>query len=800
MASINEFLTIDVTKGVARPDCIFKGKTYRITILSDVLVRLEYNENGIFNDYPTLFAINRNFTEKPNFTVKEDDKFLNITNDYFILEYSKEKPFVASKLVPDSNLRITLRQTDKMWYVNQPEVKNLKGATYSFDYPKNFTLSKGLYNLDGFASFIDTSRPVFASDGLIKKNPSNGLDIYVFLYRNDFQKALNSYFTLTGYPPLPPRNALGVWWNKNEDYSSKDIESLLNNFKREEIPLSILLLGNKWNKTSSTNLTPAYNFNKEKFPNIINLANEIHKSNISLGVTINTIENLNSLDVGYNTLKQTLNIKTEEIPINVYNTNILNTFYTETLETLQKEGVDLISIDNLEKDVIKSFATMYYTYKFLDKSTSKRGLVLSRNPNISSHRYPALYSGHTNVSWKTLKYLPYYNIISSNLGLTWWAHDIGGYENGTEDSELYTRFIELATYSPIFKLSSKEGRYYKREPWLWDVKTKGIVKEYTKTRHRLIPYIYSEAYKTYKKGLNLIKPLYFDYPETLDEPLYKNEYHFGEELFISPITEQKDKVMNRVVHRIFLPNGMWYDFKTGKKFPGGKRYVTFYKDEDYPVYAKSGSIIPLAILDEEDLNNTKPPKKLEIQVFPGVSNNYNLYEDDGISNLYKEGYYILTNIDYNYRKNNYTLIIRPTEGKTGIIPDKRDYLIRFRNTKRPEYVKVNVGKFEVGFTTRTDERDFIIEIPDIPTTQQLTINCGGEAIEIDAVRLINEDIDQIISDLQIETNLKEKIADILFSDESIRKKRISIRKLRVHGLNRLFIKMFLKLLEYISEI
>lgn len=67
---------------------------------------------------------------------------MNITNDYFILEYSKEKPFVASKLVPDSNLRITLRQTDKMWYVNQPEVKNLKGATYSFDYPKTLHYQK----------------------------------------------------------------------------------------------------------------------------------------------------------------------------------------------------------------------------------------------------------------------------------------------------------------------------------------------------------------------------------------------------------------------------------------------------------------------------------------------------------------------------------------------------------------------------------------------------------------------------------------------------------------------------------
>ena len=191
---------------------------------------------------------------------------------------------------------------------------------------------------------------------------------------------------------------------------------------------------------------------------------------------------------------------------------------------------------------------------------------------------------------------------------------------------------------------------------------------------------------------------------------------------------------------------------------------------------------------------------MEIQVFPGVSNNYNLYEDDGVTNLYKEGYYIITNIDYNYRKNNYTLIIRPIEGKTGIIPDKRDYKIKFRNTKRPEYVKVNVGRFEVEFTTRSDENDFIIEVPNVPTNQQLTINCGGEAIEIDAVRLINEDIDEIISGLLIETTLKEKIASILFSDMTIRKKRIAIRKLKHNGLNKLFIKMFIKLLEYISEI
>lgn len=797
MALSEEFKT-DITLGKAREDCTFKGNKYRITVLSDVLLRFEYSETGKFNDYPTIFAINRSFAKKPVFTVKQDEKYINITNDYFILEYSKEKPYIASKLVPDSNLRITLKGTDKLWYFGNPEVKNLKGSAYSFDNKSNINLSKGLYNLDGFASIDDTMSPVFISDGTIKKNPSDALDVYVFIYKNDFQKALDSYFELTGKPSFLPRYALGVCWNKNEDYTEEELKDIINNFNKINIPLSSILLGSKWNLNKEGKTLSNYKFDNEKYKNLEQTINDIHQKNVFLGLTINPQSGITPYDSGYQSLKTKLNItKDGIIPINVYNTAILETFLNETLANL---NIDFIKIDEITEDKTKTFMLMHYIYKSLSKTAERRGLILSRNPGIASHRYPALYSGNTKVSWKTLKYLPYFNITSSNLGLSYYSHDIGGYEGGVEDSELYTRYVQFGTYSPVFRFSSKEGRYYKREPWKWDIFTESIVKDYIRIRHRLIPYIYSEMYKYSKDGINLIKPLYLDYEKILDEPLYKNEYHFGKELFVCPITEPKDKVMNRVVHRMYLPEGTWYDFKTGKKFPGGKRYVTFYKDEDYPVYAKSGAIVPMAILDENNLNSVKPPEKMEIQVFPGVSNNYDLYEDDGVTNLYKEGYYIVTNIDYNYRKNNYTLILRPTQGKTGIIPDKRDYKIKFRNTKRPEYVKVNVGRFEVEFTTRSDENDFIIEVPNVPTNQQLTINCGGEAIEIDAVRLINEDIDEIISGLLIETTLKEKIASIIFSDMTIRKKRIAIRKLKHSGLNKLFIKMFIKLLEYISEI
>ena len=203
---------------------------------------------------------------------------------------------------------------------------------------------------------------------------------------------------------------------------------------------------------------------------------------------------------------------------------------------------------------------------------------------------------------------------------------------------------------------------------------------------------------------------------------------------------------------------------------------------------------------ENNMNVTNSPKTMEIHVFPGKSNQYNLYEDDGYSNLYKEGYYLLTRVDYNYMANNYTLIIRPVEGKTGIVPAKRNYRIRFRNTREANDVIVYIDNEKVDRDCYIEDTDFIVEVDDVPTTKQLTINCKGKDIEIDAVRLINEDIDSIISDLQIKTILKEKIGKIVFSNMSIDKKRVEIRNLRKVGLDKTFVNMFMKLLEYVAQI
>ncbi len=804
MDKFPEYFKIDTSKAISKEKSIFKGEHYRITILSEILIRLEYSEAGKFVDRPTELVLNRDF-EIPQMEVQEDENVLVITTKYFKLSYAKNKPFTGTKISPDSNLKVSLNGTDKFWYLNHPEARNFNSSSISLDNSTgNIKLAKGLYSTDGFASLDDSRTLIIDDEGALIKREALNIDTYLFMYRRDFGLCLRDYFHLTGYPALLPRYALGIWWNKNQAYSFEDIKDLIMAFNKNEIPLSIILLGENWHIRDPKNplaLKTGFTFDSENFPDPEALVTYLHERGIRLGLNIDPHEGIMPHEKVYNEIATDLGLVNKDIiPFNVFDKYIIKIYLEKLLKPLNDIGVDFYWLDyyNLN-DMLTLRALNYYQFNSYKVNNTHRGLILSRNGGVAAHRYPVLYSGQTIVSWKTLKYLPFYNSSASNIGLSWWSHDIGGYKDGIEDPELYVRYVQLGVYSPIFRLASKDGHFYKREPWLWDVLTLKIVKDYCNLRHRLIPYLYAEAYKYSKTGLPLIQPLYYIYPEIYDEPLYKNEYFFGSELFVCPITSKKDPIMNRAVERIFLPNGMWYDFKTGKKIVGNKRYVLFFKDEDYPVYARSGSIIPLADL-EENRNISNPPKSMEIHVFPGRSNFYNLYEDDGVTRLNEEGYFLNTRIEYNYLANNYTLIIRPVEGKGGIVPDKRNYKIRFRNTKHAEDVTAFVDKDGIAFKAYVDDADFIVEVENVSTTKQLTINCKGKDIEINAVRLINEDIDSIISDLQIPTSLKENIANIFYSEEDISRKRIEIRKLRVKGLRSVFIRMFIKLLEYIAEI
>ncbi len=794
MYNLGTQFVFDKDKAIPKEKAIFKGQKYRFSVLSERLIRIEYNEKGIFVDNPTQLVLFRNF-ELPRIIVREDSKYLELETNYFKVDYVKEANIKSA-----SNLRISLLNTNNVWHLTNPEVRKFNANLLSLDNTK-MLFQKGLYSLDGFASIDDSSTFLINEDGTFSSRKEDAYDTYVFLYNKDFNLALKDYFLLTGLPQMIPKYALGIWWSKDYKYSDEMINNLVIRFFKEELPISVLLLDKDWHNREfgdRKDLLSGFSFNKEYFKDPNLFINTMHNRNIKVGLSVNPIEGILPIEERYNDARKYINT-VEGAPIKYapFSPLFIDVYLKLFIHPLETMGIDFFWND-FKDDTNTNiyFANSHYGYLDSGRLDNKRGMFFGRNPMIAAHRYGILYSGKSKVSWNTLKLLPEINSSAANIGVSWWSHDIGGFSGGIEDSELYTRYIQLGCFSPIFRIHVDGGRYYKREPWKWDVQTFEIAKDYMQLRNKLIPYIYSEAYRYHKDGTPLIQPLFYENIDLYDDSLYKNEYYFGKEFLISPITSKKDITMNRVVHKFYLPKGTWYNFKTGKKFPGGRSYVAFFKDDEYPVFVKSGAIIPLSV----NYNSIESPKYLEINIFQGRSNVYEVYEDDGISNYYKKGFYLKTAIDYNYQENNYTVIVRAVEGKSGIIPDKRSYRFRFRNTRKTTDLTINFDGTSLPFTSYEDDRDFVVEVKDVSTIGQLTVICKGKAIEIDAMRLINEDIDEIISDLPIETVLKEEISGILFDNSSIKSKRISVRRLKKKGLDDKFIKMFIKLLEYIEQI
>lgn len=780
MASLSAYFIKNNRDLIPEQKNIITGDKYRFSILSPRLIRIEYNKDNKFENRATSLVVKRNFGST-NFTVEQTELSLTITTEYFTLTYVKGTPMNSK------NLKVKVNGTDREWYPSHKEIRNLGSINYSLDYlENNLKLDKGLYSFDGFATLDDSTNLVLENDNFIPREPT--YDMYLFVYNKDLGLCLQDYFNLTGYPPMIPRYTLGTWWYKNDPYNMYDIDNILKEFYDNHLPISVFLLGDKWHNREE-------NFAYDRTLFDINILNKYYKSKrVKFGLTINPELPIYPKDPLFNTLSNAINNYDNKylsfIPLN---NNTISIYLNTVISNLKSTGINIFNIDyNNEKDKQGLFLLNHYHYVIAN--LNEVGVILSRNPGIAPHRYPIIYSGQTRVSWDTLKALPTYNNSAANLGITWHAHAIGGYYGGIEDDELYLRYIQFGVFNPIFILAGDTGKYYKREPWKWNQLNLSVIRTYMQLRNKLIPYIYNEGYNYHEYGVPLIQPLYYKYPKIYDEPNYVNQYFFGSRIMISPIIKKKNIEMNRVVQRIFIPSGTWYDYFSGKKFAGNKYYVNFYKDEDYPIFVKEGSIIPMSLDDTSDL-----PRNMEIQIFPaenGLYSSYELYEDDGIS-LNKNYNYIIIKMNLDRVANGYKFTITKKDGNLNV--PNRTYLLRFKNMKNPNKIIVKYQGQTKECQAIVEKNDLLLELKDINVYEPLEVLLLGNNLEIETISVINKEIEGILDDLEIETIIKESVDEIIFSDLSINKKRIGLRKLRRQGLEPKYINMFISLLEFINQ-
>jgi alpha-glucosidase (family GH31 glycosyl hydrolase) len=188
-------------------------------------------------------------------------------------------------------------------------------------------------------------------------------------------------------------------------------------------------------------------------------------------------------------------------------------------------------------------------------------------------------------------------------------------------------------------------------------------------RHALIPYIYSMAWRAHQTGVSLVTPMYYGNWEEPAAFETKGQYYFGTELIAAPVTDPADPKSGRAIKRVWLPAGDWYNFFTGQHFNGGQWHQIDADLEDIPVFAKAGAIVPLA--PKVGWGGIDNPAELDIHVFAGADNTFELYEDDGETMDYEKGKYAITR----FSLQGDALTIHPTAGDRSVIPSTRSYCL-----------------------------------------------------------------------------------------------------------------------------
>lgn len=266
-------------------------------------------------------------------------------------------------------------------------------------------------------------------------------------------------------------------------------------------------------------------------------------------------------------------------------------------------------------------------------------------------------------------------------GIGYWTHNMGGFEHDA-DPELYVRWVQFGMFSPLAHVFGMDHPGYK-EPWNYGEEALKIFKQYDQLRYRMIPYIYSAAFEQYKTGLPIMRALVLENQNDRNTYSVDDQYMFGESLMICPVT-----VKGAQTRIVYLPEGTWFDYWTGKAYAGRKYYNIVTPLDVLPIFVKAGGIIPMQ--DVVQYDNRQPWGTITFEIFPSGNTSFDLYEDDGLSEDYIDGNYSTTTISAQEWRDGLAFTIEKAKGNFPVLT--RYYVLKVHIDKAPAQVSRNGAK------------------------------------------------------------------------------------------------------------
>ena len=686
---------------------IFTRKDVRFSLLTDRLLRVEVDKELKFTDEPTQTVICRNFAE-PTFRIIDDGDIVIIITTKTIFKYDVK----AHKMIG-----ISLKNGKSL---TEYSSGNLKGTYRTLDGANGAVkLGDGVMSKNGVAVVDDTAGLILNSDGTIGERRKTQKDEYYFAYNHDYRACLSDFFKLCGKVPLVPRYCLGNWWSRYKAYTQEEYLSLMQEFVDREIPITVATVDMDWHwvdvkkrfgkSGSKFVLNPfkadnifqgdgwtGYSWNTELFPDYRAFLKELQDNNFKVTLNLHPAQGVRFFDDMYEEMARAMNIDPatkQRVNFDITDPQYVDAYFNILHKPYENEGVDFWWIDWQQgtKTKVKNLDPLWalnHYHTLANERDQKRPLILSRYAGVGSHRYPLGFSGDTHITWDSLDFQPYFTNTATNIGYTWGSHDIGGHMMQSKDDELYARWVQYGLYSPIMRLHSTSNEFMGKEPWKHNLQSEAVAVSCLRERHALLPYLYSMNNRTHEKSLALCEPMYYAYPETEEAYNVKNQYFFGSELLVAPITSRMNQKTYLGSVDVWLPEGRWTDIYTGAIYDGGKKVKMYRGLESIPVLAREGAIIPMSSNDKE--NNWKNPTDMTVRIFRG-NNTFELYEDDGETNEYKNGNFAITRYTVSEDNGNLSFVISPAEGNCSSLPQRRNYTLLFEDVAEAKEIKVLVN-------------------------------------------------------------------------------------------------------------
>ncbi|MGW6054248.1 alpha-xylosidase [Streptomyces sp. NPDC055189] len=421
---------------------------------------------------------------------------------------------------------------------------------------------------------------------------------------------LRRYTALTGRPALPPAWSFGLWLTTSftTQYDEQTVTSFVDGMARRDIPLSVFHFDCFWMREYQWS---DFQWDPDVFPDPEGMLARLKARGLKISAWINPyIAQQSALfdeaaTAGY--LVQQANgdiwqwdLWQAGMALVDFTNPEACAWFQAKLKVLLDQGVDCFKTDFGERiptDVLwhdgsdpermHNYYTHLYNRTVFELLEKERGtgeaIVFARSATAGGQQYPVHWGGDCFSSFGAMAESLRGGLSLSLSGFGFWSHDIGGFE-GTPDPAVFKRWLAFGLLSSHSRL---HGSSSYRVPWEFGDEAVAVTRQFTRLKHRLMPYLYGAAAEAHHSGVPLMRPMLLEFPEDPTARTLDRQYMLGPDLLVAPVFSADGDV------EYYLPEGTWTHLLTGEHVQGPAWRREQHGFDSLPLYVRPGAVLPL---------------------------------------------------------------------------------------------------------------------------------------------------------------------------------------------------------------